>query len=346
MVLDHAGVQHSLRAVIAAIVFLAAACGGSGDSATQPTPTGAPQPTATVDATPSAAPAPTATPDPCDPTTIFAVADQTISSGRVAEGQGPWITPAPDTTFSERTRDPASFASVNGLDCSVLAAQDGPGDSDRLLLASWTGDRYAMVIQLVDAPSTPYAPDQLFDFLSEQTFAEAVQPDLWAATMQGGETLLLRVSGYSSGATAKTWQSEFDVPPPGETTNAAQRYAIAALEAADARNIGIAEPAPIGSELASVAFQAPGGAVMIATVGPVGLFDADFTSLSGQQRSDTISGVDVFITEPGPDDFAGAEVGFDCLAAAYVWRLELGFGDTAELLDWAGQLLETIGCAG
>lgn len=315
----------------------AAACAG-GDDATSSAPSTTASPGSTTTTAPER---------DCDEATAYEIADEAIAAARLAPG-GEWSTDTEGSRFVERTRTAEELRSQLALDCGVRAVQTTAGGDERLLLAAWTGDRAAFVVQASDAPSEPYAPEAIVTIVTEDPRGEFLRDDrsLWAARLEGGETLVLGHLDYSLGATAKAWQTA--VPPllDAEPTIEAERYAIETLEAAGQRNVAVAEPAEVGSEAGAVMFVSPTGQILVADVAPEDWIDPMSPRyLGGPSTTSTIAGVDVRVTEAGPDDLApaGAELGWWC--GEWGWILQPPLNGTAdEMLDVARAVVESAGC--
>lgn len=309
-----------------------------------PTTTSAPTTSAPATSTTTSVPYPTTTvhvvPADCDIAGMLAVADGAIAAARLPTGSR-WELVG-TTAFDDRTNDPEEFRDRLALDCSVRAVQRAD-HGDRLLLAAWTGERRAYVVQAADEPETPYTPDQRLQLLIEQPDGEWLSGmEMWAGTMSGGETVIVAVDDYSLGAAAKAWQALprwEDIPISIET----ERYAIDALLNAGARNVSPGEdPAP-GSTLAAIQFVTPAGLILLATVAPVGDFDPTAALIEGERTLDEISGIDVVVTTGASDSYAVGSVGWTC--GDSVWFIDSVWGTVDELVDWVDALVSTGACS-
>lgn len=336
------------------VALVAAGCGDDDDGA-------APQPTPTADVTPTAEPTPvpsptaepptpTPTPEPepdCDDADAFAVAEEALAEARLEPG-GAWSTDTEGMPFDERTGTGEEFAERLGLDCGVKAVQSTATGGERLLIAAWTGPRFAFVVQATDAPSTPYSLDAVVTILFEFPRGEYLRDDLslWAAEAEGGETIVIGHLDYNLGATAKGWQADFPPPDDVEPELDSERHAIAVLEAAGARNVGIAQFHELGSEEGYIQFISPTGQINVVDVAPAGWFDPMAPRYnSGVTTRVDVDGLEVRVTEIGPDDewsIAG-ELGWAC--GEFVWIMQPPFnGTTAEMLEMAELIVATGEC--
>lgn len=348
------------RAVAAALVVVSLAAGGltgcSGDTDEAAPTTEAPTTTTastTSEATTTTTGAPTTTeaPEPdCDPAALLAIADETLELARFAPG-GPWDTDTTGAPFLDRTREPAEVARFLGLDCSVRAVQRADA-GDRLLVGAWTGPRYGLVIQASDPPSTPFTPAARFDLLIERPYGEwIVDQEVWAATMDLGGSVVLRFGDTSSGMVAKSWQADIPLPGDAPVTLDSERHALAVLADVGARNLGIAHPPEPGSEVGMVQAITPTGQPVIAYVAPPGWIDPMTWWLDGPSRVETIEGVEVRLSNTGPDAATSAphpdygwivDAGWSC--GGYDWTMESGFGTVDELADFVATILERADC--
>jgi hypothetical protein len=273
---------------------------------------------------------------------MLAVVDDSIESARLAHG-GTWSEDTDGSTFDGRTNTAEEFRYRLGLDCAVrLAAQTAGGD-DRLLVAAWTGDRRAWVVQATDAPSSPYAPTQRVELYIDQPEGEwLVDQYVWAGQLDTGDTVIVGTVDTSFALAAKSWWSEVDRFEDLEVTNAAERYGIDALVQAGARNVSVAEPADVQSEVAAIQFITPLGLVLIATVAPPDWFDPRAPIVEGEMVVEQIGGVDVYVTTAVPESYAVGSVGWRC--GEFVWFIDAAYGTVDELTAWAGDLIESAGC--
>jgi hypothetical protein len=343
--------RHSSALLIALAL---AACDG-GESGTSPTGTAAttlPPPPSTTAST-TAAPATTSTPATttsntppvCEPDDALAAVDASIAQARLAQS-AEWASEVVKNRFVERTTTGGVFANRLGLDCGIVAGQT-IGDNERLVVAAWTGPRLAWVVQTTEAPATPYASEATVTVVIDDTEGEFVDNarTIWAGTFDSGETFVIGHIDYNLGAAAKGWLVDA-IPFDSEPTLASERHAFETLDTAGMRNIGIAEPAELGSEEGHVQFISATGQISVADVAPTGWFDLlQPRYLSGETRIEQIDGAEIRVTEPGSvDQFAvAAEIGFAC--DDYVWLLQPPFnGDTTELIDTARVIIATSGC--
>lgn len=277
---------------------------------------------------------------PCGAGAMLAFADAAVVAARLPAWDVPWGPVETDTAFAERTVDPGGFAAGLALDCSLLVQQLRDDGAERLVLAAWTGERMTFVIQATDTPDPPFAEEVRFDLLMYWVDGEWIGDQVWAGTLADGETLILGTVDYPIGAVAKAWQVAFPEPPPAPPTIDAEADAIAALEAAGARNVGVAQPAD--TDVAMIAFMTPRGSVMIATVGPIGSLPA-VAYLTGDTTNHVLSGVDVTLTLPGPDQYDVGQTVFTC--EPYVWWINSSFGTADEVLEWTAALVASLPCS-
>jgi hypothetical protein len=332
--------------------------GCSDDDEATPDRTTTTEPPATTTTTDPTTTTTTAVPD-CTPEDVLAEVDATIAQVRLAAG-GEWTLDPVGTAFDDRTLDAESFRQLLALDCAIRAGQTTAGGDERLLLAAWTGERLAFVVQATDKPSTPYALDATFELLIEQPRGEyfagphRANRDIrtvWAGTLSGGETVVISADDYSEGATAKAWQAGFERGGTGEDmmTLESERFGFDALVAAGARSVGLAQPAESGSEEGTLTFITPSGQINLAAVAPVGWFDPAYPWHQREVTEEEVGGTTLYISEAGPPDDADvltydvAHVSFDC--GDWVWHLMTGFGTTEELRDWTVGFIETLDCA-
>ena len=327
-----------------AVTALAAALGCGGDDA----PPDAAPTTTTTEAPAPTTEAPTTTTEPpgevstCDVETMLAHADRTIELARLAAG-GEWSTDTDGVAFDERTNDAEEFRDRLALDCGLRAVQRTDAGAERLLLAAWTGERRAYVVQATDGPATPYAPDQIVELLFEQPRGEwLVNQFVWAGTLSGSETVVVATDDYSWGHTAKAWQALprwENIPATIDT----ERHAIDVLERAGARNISPAEPVSVGSEIAQIQFVTPLGLHLIALIAPTDdWYGPDLELFEGEQEVVEIGGVDVYLTRGAPEAYAVASVSWIC--DDNVWLIDSVWGTVDELVAWTETLIATQGC--
>jgi len=188
-------------------------------------------------------------------------------------------------------------------DCGVRLVQGG--DTDRLALVVWNAHRHAFVIQAADAPSTSYGTAIRFQLFIEQPYGEWLQDqEVWAATMAGGESIVVGTSDDSTALTAKSWQSTVPAFDDLPITIESEGYGIEALVTAGARNAAVAEPASYDSTIGTIHFRTPYALTAYAVIGPVDSFDPAVPIGVGATTASNIVGVDASIT-------AGVEIGFD-----------------------------------
>jgi hypothetical protein len=281
--------------------------------------------------------------DECAVVSMLAVVDAAIADARLAAG-GEWSSDTTGVRFDERTHPAEEMRYRMGFDCSIRAAQRTPSGAERLLLATWTGDRRAFVVQATDAPSEPYAQNVNFQLMTETAYGEWLDDQfVWAGTMQGGESIVIGAVDTSVGLAAKSWQAAVprfeDLP----VTIDEERYAIEALIAAGARNVSVAEPAGEDWKIASIQHITPLGLHLIATVATPDWFDPAAKLFPGETTVERVAGVEVYVTRGEPDAYAVGSVGWSC--GEYVWFLDSVWGSVEELLDWAAAIIEAAPCA-
>jgi hypothetical protein len=289
-------------------------------------------------------------PEPvCETDDILSTIDAAIASARLALG-GEWSTDTAANRFTERTATGDELADRLALDCGLTASQT-IGDDERLVIAAWTGPRMAWVIQTTETPSMPYAREATVTVIIDATEGEFLDGDgraLWAGTFDSGDTFVVGHVDYNLGAAAKDWVAGPRVPFEEEISLASERHGIDALEAAEMRNIGIAQPPELGSEEGHVQFVSPPGQISLADIGPTGWFDPlEPRYFNGPTRFVTIDGVEVRVTDPNPDDNTGytigADIGFAC--DDFVWLLQPpANGEADEMLETATAVIATEEC--
>jgi hypothetical protein len=341
-----------------AVLALAPIACGDDDSATDSTnaPTTVEVPVTTPDTTIVQETVPPTTVEPeyptttvhevaedCDAAAMLAVVDQSMVDARLASG-GDWSDDTDGVAFDDRTNTADEFRYRMGLDCTVRVAQMTEAGAERLLLAAWTGDRAAFVVQATDAPSRPYEDEQRFQLIVETPYGEWLEEQfVWAATLEGGESVVIGTVDTVIGVAAKSWLSEIPRFEDLEPTLDTERYAIDALVQAGARNVSVAEPAGYDWEIAAIQFITPLGLHLIATVAADGLFDPAAPLVEGETNVENVRGVDVYVTTGAPDSYAVASVGWMC--GEYVWFIDSAWGTVDELVDWAAVMIESAGCA-
>lgn len=348
--------RHTSLLLVAAGVLVACS-GGSSDTtpstAGQTTgvtsvPTSDPETTTTTAVTTTTVVYPTTTvhavPADCDSTAVLASVDAALGAARLAPGGG-W---RPDgslaTPFDAITQDAEEFRYRMGLDCLVRAAQQTAAGDLRLVIATWTGNRWAYAVQTTDAPATPFRADQRMQLMVEIAWGEWIEPQfVWAGTLNDGRSIVIGTADAPLAVAAKAWPADvprFDDLP---VTNAAQRYGIDALLQAGARNVSVAEPAEVGSEVAAIQLITPLGLHLVATVAPPEWFDPAAPIIEGEMVVIDAGGVDVYVTSAAPGSYAVGSVGWHC--GAYVWFIDSSWGSVDELVAWARTLIDSAGCA-
>jgi hypothetical protein len=315
----------------------------------------APPGTVESPATPTTDPADVVT---CDVDELLVVVEEKLRLARLDPG-GEWDPDTVGAAFAERTGPAEDFADLQGLDCAHGAVQRTDAGGERLLVAAWTEPRFTFVVQATDAPSSPYEPAAQFDLLIEWTRGEHLEgphrPNrevrgTWAATMAGGETIVISAYDYSIGATAKHWQAGIEPPDDedGYVTLEAERHGIERLRAAGARNVSIAELPEVGSEIGYVQGVTPSGQIIEARVAPPGWIDPSTEWHGRPVTVEQIGGVEVHVSEAGPPDDADiltydvAHLSFDC--GGHTWQVITGFGTTDELAAFVAELIEASAC--
>ena len=358
----------SVALVLGAIAGVLVACSGEQAETTSPTVS----PTSTVAATTDAPPAtaegaatsrppatsvvttapaaaivyPTTTmhriPADCDTTAMLTTVDRDLADARLVIG-GAWSTDTDGVAFDERTNDAESFRARLGFDCTVRAVQRTDDGAERLLLAAWTGDRHAYVVQATDRPTVPYRREQRFELFIEWPYGEWIDDQFfWAGSLAGGETVVVSADDAPVAVAAKAWQRDapefVDLPVAIEV----ERYGIDLLVHAGARNVSVAEPAGYGTELSALQMVTPLGLHVIPTVGSIGWFDPAVELFPGRRSVERVGDVDVYVTVGDPEAYAVASVGWEC--DDHVWYFDAIWGTADELLDWAETLIVTAGC--
>jgi len=170
-----------------------------------------------------------------------------------------------------------------------------------------------------------------------------------AGTLDTGETVVVGHDDYALAPVAKGWLAG-PTPPTDEVIILdAERHAIAVLDEARMRNVGIADPPEPASEEGFVQFVSPTGQILAVDVAPTGWFDPEVPRfLTGATTVEMIDGVQVRVTEPTEGDnlgfTRGAEFGWAC--DGFVWILEPPFnGDADEMRQSVGAIVTTDECA-
>lgn len=329
-----------------ALALLLAACGDDAETSGSATTASTTREAVTTGATTTTVAPDESTTTPtepaaCDDAAMFEIVDQLSAEARLAPGE--WVADV-ETPFDDRTNTAAVFGDRLAFDCSVRATQTTADGGTRLLVAAWTFPRYGFVLQSTDAPSAPYEPIANFQLLYEETRGEYIDDQtVWAATMSGGESILVAAQDYGLGPVAKAWQSAFPALPDAEITHDAQDYGIGVLDAAGMHGATTAEPPAPGNEIVTLYFDSPTAQTIIATVAPEDWLDPSVPVLTGETRTERVGGVDVRVTAPGPDDlYDVGDVGWTC--DGYAWRLTGGFGTVDELFEVAQTIIESVGC--
>jgi hypothetical protein len=306
-----------------------------------PTPTTTDGPAAsststTSSSTTSVVPAPV-----CDRAQAIAILDDTVESARLSPA-GPWTDDTLGVVFDERTDTGEEYARLQGYDCGLRVAQRTDDGVERLALIAWNDRRHALVVQATAAPATPYGTDALFQLYIEQPYGEfIVDQFVWAATMAGGESIVVGSRDTSIALAAKSWQA--DVPPFDDLPVAldAERYGIDTLVAAGGRNVAVAEPAPVGWEIGSLMLATPWALPAFVAVGPAALLDPMVPIVAdGDTTFHQIGNVTVRVTSG--DELPGIvlhEAGWTC--DDHAWRLMSGWGSPEEILEFATQVVTT-----
>lgn len=331
-----------------AAMLLVAACGSSGD----------PEPTTTeaMGTTTTASPTTTAPDDvaACDDADrVLAVIEDALADARFVSA-GPWDPDTADVAFDDRTNSAEMFRELQGLDCGLRMVQRTDEGDERLVVGAWTGERVTFVVQATDAPTEPFVAAAQFDLLIEWAFGEyihgpirpgRIQMALWAATLEGGESILVFADDYSQGATAKHWQRGIEPGDEDEWVSLdAERHGIEVLMATGARNVGIAELPELGSEIGYLQAVTPTGQIIEARVAPPGWIDPSREWHGRPVETVRLGTVDVYVSEPGPPDDADiltydvAHLSFEC--SGHTWHVITGFGTTEELAEFVATLVE------
>ncbi len=360
------------RAAFTVLALVAAAsCGGGDDEAvapatppttetpvtTEPSSTTAPTTTSTSTSTSTSSTVVTTTTEPPYPTTtihqvpascdteldaMITVIDDSLSAARL-DPAGQWSAETDADSFGDHTNTAEEFRYRMGLDCSARLSQSTAGGEQRLVLAAWTAERRAWVVQATDAPSAPFRPDQRVQLFIGQPMGEwLVDQFVWAGSLETGETVIVGTVDTVFAVAAKSWWNGIPRFDDLEVTNNAERYAIDALVQAGARNVSVGEPANFQSEIAAIQFITPLGLHLIATVAPPDWFDPAAPLVEGEMAVERIGGIDVYVTAAVPESYAIGSVGWTC--GRYVWFIDAVNGTLDELTDWAAQLISSTDC--
>jgi hypothetical protein len=269
--------------------------------------------------------------------------DSTVALARLRSG-GTWEPDGESAAFGERTNDAAEFGARLAFDCAERLVQRTPTGAERLALIAWNDLRHAAVIQATDAPSEPYDTTIRFQLFMEQSDGEWLEEGfVWAATLAGGESIVIDTHDYSTGVTAKSWQSfvpRFEDLP---VTLESERFGIDSLVAAGARNVSVAEPAPGGYPVGTIQFNTPMALSVLAVVGPADAYDPMAPIVTDGDTSFTdVGGVRVRLTVGVEVISELFETGWVC--ADHAWRLYTILGSPDELLSYTEHLVEHLDC--
>ncbi|HSM66684.1 MAG TPA: hypothetical protein VK860_10300, partial [Ilumatobacteraceae bacterium] len=344
-----------ISAATVAVLLLVAACAGNGEETTPTAPSEitsgtSPSTVATTEPPPNSSDPPEATtptsvpPSACEGglAEMLAAVDDSIAAARLDSG-GSWVSETATSSFDDRTHGADEFGYRTGLDCTARLAQTTPGGGDRLVLAAWTGERRAWVVQASDAPADPYRAEQRVQLFIGQPDGEwLVEQAVWAGSLETGETVIVGTVDLPFGVTAKAWWAEVPRFDDLEVSNDTEQYAIDTLVAAGARNVSVAEPASFQSEMGSIQFVTPLGLHLVAVVAPPEGFDPAAPIVEGEMTVQRVGDVEVFVTSAAPTSYAVGSVGWTC--GDRVWFIDSSYGTVDELLDWAAQVIEAAGC--
>ena len=283
-------------------------------------------------------------PPGCEVEQAAAILDATVELARLSPG-GPWSGDTDGVAFDERTDSAEGFAGMVAYECTLRLAQRTDTGAERLALIGWNELRHVLVIQANDPPTRPYRADVLFQLLLEQTYGEWLEDQfVWAATMVGGESIVIGTRDASTGLTAKSWQSEI---PPFEDlpiTLESEQFGIDALVTVGARNVSVAEPAPYGYPIGTLQLHTPMSLIAFAVVGPSDFFDPTVPIVpDGETTLHTVDGITIRLTtgrELGRTDLH--ETGWSC--GDHAWRLYSSYGTPDELLEFTEMLVPSLDC--
>lgn len=285
----------------------------------------------------------------CDRVTAVGIVDSTLTLARLAPGTG-WAdadigAEADVTSFTERTNTAEEFGARVAYDCALRLSQSTTSGDERLALVAWNGRRHAAVIQATDPPSEPYSPDATFQLFIEQPRGEfMIEQFVWAATMEGGESIVVATEDYSIAITAKSWQSQVprfeDLP----VTLDAEQFAIDALRTVGARNVSVAESTPPGYPIGTVQFNTPFALNAFAVIGSVDAFDPMVPLLpDGDSTFHQVGEVEVRLTTGLElEMFDLFESGWRC--GDFSWRIYAGLGSPDEVLEFTELLVRSLTC--
>ena len=280
----------------------------------------------------------------CDVDVADAILDSTIELARLEAG-GAWSTDSEGIAFDDRTDSAEGFKRMVAYGCTLRLAQRTDSGAERLALIGWNELRHALVIQATDAPSEPYEPAVVFQLFIDQPYGEWLKDQfVWAATMAGGESIIIGTHDASAGLTAKSWQSE--IPPFDDlpVTLESEQYGIDVLVDIGARNVSVAEPASYGYPIGSLQLHTPMALIAFAVIGPADSFDPMVPIVpDGETTHHTVDGVTIRLTsgkELGRTDLY--ETGWSC--GDHAWRLYSSNGTPDELLEFTGVLVRSLDC--
>ena len=284
-------------------------------------------------------------PTECGIDEAIGIAAATAELARLEPADSAWRPGARSDAFGERTNEAVEFGARVAFTCAEQLVQQTDGGAERLALVAWNDVRHAAVLQATDAPTVPYRTDVVFQLFIEQPYGEWLEDQfVWAATMSGGESIVIATHDYSAAITAKSWQSEVprfeDLP----VTLEAEQFAIDALLAVGARNVSVAEPAPVGYPIGTIQFNTPLALGAFAVIGPADSFDPMVPIVpDGESSFSTVGGAEIRLTvgkELGQFDLY--ETGWTC--GDHSWRLYSGLGTPAELLAFTELLVRSSTC--
>lgn len=344
--------------VLCVALALAGAGCGSGDEGSSPTSTTStttsPAPSTTTTATtPStmttsrSTTTTTSVPAPaCDPNDVVGPIDAAVADARLGSPAG-WVSAPADAPFVADTADPADWAGILGLDCGAAIVPDDSAAT--LALVAWTGPRMAFVIRTTSQPEPLPTGDALITVGFDDPMGEYVRDDnsLFLGTLTEGDTIVVGHIDFNLGVAAKTFAAS--APPFGseDPVIRAEEVGILVLEAAGARNVGIAQPPEFGSEEGYIQFVSPTGQILVVDIAPDGWFDPMRPRYyTGDTRTLDVDDITVRITEPadGEDRYSsGVEVGWAC--AGHVWILQPGANGTGdEAVTFVAEMLQAVDC--
>jgi hypothetical protein len=273
----------------------------------------------------------------------MAIAIEALDAARLTDSDARWEDSTAEGAFVERTTDPKQLALVLGFDCSWSGTQR-TGDVERLAVAAWTGNHLSMVIQATDSPATPYRQDRTVDIMFDAPKGELVAEDTWAVTLAGGDSLILLTRNTGNfGFLAKSWLAEYAIifggqPAPDHT--ATEQMAIPALQAAEGRNVAVAEDSH-GSPVSVIVLVSPSGDMLFVTVGPIDQFDAFGYLTPGEVSHQNIDGTPVRFVDPD-DEYPASEAAFNC--NGFGWTIGADDGDVTETNEFIVGLIDALDC--